>query len=81
MPVGGDAGEMKEVLAGKLGEMIEGPVQLVLDPAADDWEGIQQGSVGTDEDEAEEVEESDAEAKASSGAPRRGWTSDGGGNV
>jgi len=38
--VGGDAGEMEEVLAYELAEMIEGPVELVLDPAADDREDI-----------------------------------------
>lgn len=81
VPMGCDAGEMKEVLSGELGEMIEGPVQLVLNPAADDWEGIQEGSIRADQNEAKEVEKSDAEAKASNGAPGREWTSDGDGNV
>jgi hypothetical protein len=43
-----------------------------LDPAADDWEDIQKGSVGAEEDEAEEVEEGDAESEADSGAPGSG---------
>ena len=38
VPVGGDAGEMKEMLASELGEMVEGPVELVFDPGADDRE-------------------------------------------
>src|SRR5579863_8285822 len=70
--MGGDAGEMEEVLAYELAEMIEGPVELVLDPAADDREDIQKGSVGADEDEAEEVEEGDAKSQADSWAPGSG---------
>lgn len=72
MPVGGDAGDMEEVLADKLGEMIEGPVELVLDPSADDWEDIQKRSVIAQDDEAKEVEEGDAESEADSWAPRSG---------
>jgi hypothetical protein len=85
VPVGGDAGEMEEMLPDELGEMVEGPVELVLDPADDDREDTNEGSVGAEEDEAEEVEEGDAEAEAGGGAPgsraewrrrrgtRRGW--------
>ena len=36
VPVGGDAGEMKEMLARELGEMVEGPVELVFNPGTDD---------------------------------------------
>ena len=72
VPVGGDAGEMEEMLADELGEMVEGPVELVLDPAADDWEGLKEGSVAIEKDEAEEVEEGDAEAEAGGGAPGSG---------
>jgi hypothetical protein len=70
--VGGDAGEMKEMLPSELGEMVEGPVELVLDPAADDREGLKEGSVAVEKDEAEEVEEGDAEAEAGGGAPGSG---------
>ncbi len=72
MPVGGDAGEMEEMLPGELGEMVEGPVELVLDPAADDREGLKEGSVAVEKDEAEEVEECDAEAEAGGGAQGAG---------
>ena len=72
VPVGGDAGEMEEMLADELGEMVEGPVELVLDPVADDREGMKEGSVSDEEDEAEEVEEGDAEAEAGGGAPGSG---------
>ena len=72
VPVGRDSGEMEEVLADELAEMIEGPVELVLDPATDDWEDIQKGSVRADNDEAGEVEERDAEGKADCRTPGRG---------
>ena len=72
VPVGCDAGEMEEMLPGELGEMVEGPVKLVLDPAADDREGLKEGSVAVEKDEAEEVEEGDAEAEAGCGAPGSG---------
>ena len=78
VPVGGDAGEMEEMLADELGEMVEGPVELVLDPAADDWEDLKEGSVAVEKDEAEEVEEGDAEAEAGGGAPGSGGRSGGG---
>ena len=64
VPVGGDAGEMEEMLAGELGEVIEGPVELFLDPAADDRKDSQEGSVGANDDEAEEVEEGNAKSEA-----------------
>ena len=78
MPVCGDAGEMEEMLAGELGEVVEGPVELALNPAADDGEDAEEGSVAGEEDEAKEVEEGDAEAEAGGGAPwerakRRQW--------
>ena len=69
---GGDAGEMKEVLADELAEMIEGPVELVLDPAANNWEDTQKSSVGAEEDETEEVEEDDSESEADCWAPGSG---------
>ena len=72
MPVCGDAGEMEEMLAGELGESIERPVELALNPAADDWEDAEEGSVTREEDEAKEVEEGDAKAKADGGAPGSG---------
>ncbi len=53
--------------------MIEGPVELVLDPAADDWEDAEKGPVGAEEDEAEEVEEGDAKSEADCWAPGSGW--------
>ena len=81
MPVGGDAGEMEEVLADELGEMIEGPVELVLDPAADDREDIERGFRCAEEDEAEEVEEGDAEAEAGGGAPGSGRSGGGDGGL
>jgi hypothetical protein len=34
---------MEEVPADELGEMIEGPLELVLDPVADDWEDNPKG--------------------------------------
>jgi hypothetical protein len=73
VPVGGDAGEMKEMLASELGEMVEGPIELVFDPGADDREETKEGSVVAEEAEAEEVEEGDAEAEAGGGAPGSGW--------
>ena len=79
VPVGSDAREMEEVLADELGEMIEGPVELVLGPAADDWEVTQKGSVGAEEDEAEEVEEGDAESKADCRVPGSGRSGGGDG--
>jgi hypothetical protein len=77
MPVCGDAGEMEEMLAGELGEVIEGPVELALNPAADNWEDAEEGSVTREEDEAKEVEEGDAEAEAGGGAP---WSGRSGGS-
>jgi hypothetical protein len=81
VPVGGDAGEMEEMLADELGEMVEGPVELVLDPAADDREGLKEGSVAVEKDEAEEVEEGDAEAEAGGGAPGSGRSGGGDGGL
>ena len=72
VPVSGDAGEMKEMLASELGEMVEGPVELVFDPGADDRERTKEGSVAAEEAEAEEVEEGDAESEADCWAPGSG---------
>ena len=79
VPVSGDAGEMKEMLASELGEMVEGPVELVFDPGADDRERTKEGSVAAEEAEAEEVEEGDAEAEAGGGAPGSERSGGGGG--
>ena len=81
VPVGGDAGEMEEMPADELGEMVEGPVELVFDPAADDREGTKEGSVAVEEAEAEEVEEGDAEAEAGGGAPGSGRSGGGDGRL
>ena len=81
MPVGGDAGEMEEMPADELGEMVEGPVELVFDPGADDREGTKEGSVAVEEAEAEEVEEGDAEAEACGGAPGSGRSGGGDGGL
>ena len=81
VPVGGDAGEMEEMLADELGEMVEGPAEHVLDPAADEWEGLKQGSIAVEKDEAEEVEEGDAEAEAGGGAPGSGRSGCGDGGL
>jgi len=78
---------MEAMLPDELGEMVEGPVELVLDPAADDREGLKEGSVAVEKDEAEEVEEGDAEAEAGGGAPGSGrsgggdWGLGGGGDA
>ena len=81
MPVGGDAVEMEEMLPGELGELVEGPVELVLDPAADDRESLKEGSVAVEKDEAEKVEEGDAEAEAGGGAPGSGRSGGGDGGL
>ena len=70
MPVGSDAREMKEMLAGELGEMVEGPVELVFNPGTDEREWAKEGSVATQEAEGEEVEAGDTEAEAGGGTPR-----------
>ena len=72
VPVCSNAREMKKMLAGELGEMVEGPIELAIDPAADDREGAQKSSVAEEEDEAKEVEKGDAEAEAGGGAPGSG---------
>ena len=72
MPMGGDAGEMEQMLTDELGQMVEWPVEFVLDPPADDRKHTKEGSVGAEKGEAEEIEESDAEAEADGGAPESG---------
>ena len=81
VPVGGDAVEMEEMLPGELGELVEGPVELVLDPAADDRESLKEGSVAVEKDEAEKVEEGDAEAETGGGAPGSGRSAGGDGGL
>ena len=81
VPVGGDAVEMEEMLPGELGELVEGPVELVLDPAAGDRESLKEGSVAVEKDEAEKVEEGDAEAEAGGGAPGSGRSGGGDGGL
>jgi hypothetical protein len=72
---------MEEMLADELGEMVEGPIELVFDPAADHRECTKEGSVAIEKAEAEEVEESDAETEAGGWAPWRGRSGGGDGEL
>jgi len=69
MPVGGDAGEVEEMLPGPFGEVLEGPVEGGFDPVAGDEEDLEDGAVAEAEDEAAEVEEGNAEGDAGEGVP------------
>ena len=69
VPVCGDAGQMEQMLAGELGEVVEGPIERALNPAADYREGAEESSVPEEEDKAKEVEEGDAKAETDSRTP------------